>query len=181
LGAFLLNRKREDKMDFINTLISMLLQLLVLGVVGGGVSWFYANLQKKKELKLSVLRNFSSIHAQFISLRYEYNSFHVDKGGKRSPEFHLLTDDEARKNKWALFQKSCSLIGDIQSLKVLIVELFPKTSDDIEFIFGIYQEWRRQIQSDRPILQSSDGKNNENFDNLRNKYKLVVKEMKKSI
>jgi len=69
----------------------------------------------------------------------------------------------------------------MDSLKVLIVELFPKTSDDIEFIFGIYQEWRRQIQSDRPILQSSDGKNNENFDNLRNKYKLVVKEMKKSI
>lgn len=168
-------------MDFINTAISMLLQLLILGIVGGGVSWFYANLQKKKELKFSVLKEFSSVHAQFIALRYEYNTFHVSKSGKRSPKFHLLNNDEIRQNKWVLFQKSCALIGNIQSLKVLIVELFPKTSNEMEFIFGIYQEWRRQIHSDQPILQSTDGKNDENFENLQNKYKLVIREMRKSV
>jgi len=41
--------------------IQLLLQLIILGIVGGGVSWFYTRLQKRRELRRDLLKEFSSL------------------------------------------------------------------------------------------------------------------------
>ncbi len=167
--------------NFGNEIAKYVLQLLVLGVLGGGVTWFYTRLQKNKELRLRVLREFALLHGKFIALRYEFNSFHVQHHGKRSPKFHPLKEDEIRVERWKYFQQACRLIGEFQSMKSLIVETFPETADNIHFLFSKYQDWRRLIQANKPILQSLDGRNKKSYNELRERYNQIIRQMRKKI
>lgn len=114
-------------------LIKSILQLMILGILGGLVTWFFSHLQKNREIQLQLLHDYSRLHGHFVSLRYEYNSFYIERDGKRSAKFHPLTEEEMRQERWKYFQKACGLIGEIQALKPLISEVFPDTHDDINF------------------------------------------------
>lgn len=162
-------------------ILKSIVQLVLLGVLGGAISWFYSRLQKNWELKIQILRDFTSLHGKFISLRYEFNSFYIKWSGKRSARFHHLTEEEIRLEKWEFFRQSCSLIGEIQGLRPMIVESFPKTAEDINYLFGKYQDWRRCIGGDKPILQEANGQNDESYDEIRNRFNRVVKEMRRRI
>ena len=164
-----------------NEVLKYVLQLIVLGVFGGGVTWFYTRLQRNQDLRLRVLREFALLHGKFIALRYEFNSFYVRHHGKRSPQFHPLNESEIRVERWKYFQQACRLIGEFQGMRPLIVETFPETADDIHFLFSKYQDWRRLIQADKPILQSPDGRNEEAYNELRERYSRVIKQMRRKI
>jgi len=168
-------------LNIMDELVKSLLQLIVIGVFGGAVAWFYSRLQKNWELKIRVLRKFSEIHGRFIALRYEFNSFYIQWKGKRSAKFHPLSEDEMRVERWKYFQQACALIGEIQGLQSVMTEVFPATAEDIGFLFSKYQDWRRRIQADRPILQNINGKNEEAYNELRHRYKSVIRHMRKKL
>lgn len=170
-----------DFLQLLNEIAKFLLQLLFIGILGGAVSWFYSKLQKAREMRIQIIREFSELHGQFIALRYEYNSFHIKWKGKRSADHHPLDDNQANIEKWKCYQRACSLIGRFQGLKPLLVENFHKCTDDIEFIFAKYQDWRRHIGGDKPILQHKDGKNEDGYNDLRHRYNRVVKCMRRRI
>lgn len=165
----------------LNEIIKFFLQLIIISILGGAVSWFYSKQQKNREMRTQILREFSEIHGQFIALRYEYNSFHVKWQGKRSVVYRLLNDSQVDTEKWGCYQRACSLIGKFQGLKPLLHENFQECADDIEFIFSKYQDWRRRIRVDKPILQHFDGKNEEGYNDLRYRYSQAVKCMRKKI
>ena len=165
----------------IDELVKDLLQLGVLGLLGGAVTWFYAKLQMRHDLRFRVLREFAALHGKFIALRYEFNSFYVQQRSKRSAQFHPLTKDEIRLERWHYFQRACQLIGEFQGLKPVIIESFPKTADDVYFLFSKYQDWRRCIQADRPILQETNGKNEQAYDELRKRYGRVIRRMRSKV
>ena len=167
--------------NIIDEAIKTLLELFILGVFGGAVAWLFSRLQKNREIKLQVFKDFSRIHGSFIALRYEYNSFFIERRGPRSAEFHPLEDEEIRLEKWIYFQKSCELIGEIQAIKPLIVDMFPDTKEDMEFVFAKYQDWRRRTNGGKPILQQIDGKSEDAYKELRRRYSRIIKQMQKKI
>ena len=168
-------------LNIIDETVKALLQLVVLGVIGGAVAWFFSQLQNKKELKLSTLREFAELHGQFMALRYEFNSFYIQWKGQRGADFHPLTEEEQRIEKWKYYKQACHLLGEFQSLRPIIVEVFPQTKEDIDYLFTKYQDWRRRTGSGKPILQELDGKNEESYNELRNHYNQAVKHMRKAI
>lgn len=113
-------------LNLIDEIVKILLQLVVLGIIGGAVAWFFSQLQNKKELRLSTLREFSKLHGDFIALRYEFNSFYIQWEGEHVSEFHPLTEEEQRVERWKYYQESCHLLGEFQSLKPIVVDVFPK-------------------------------------------------------
>ncbi len=162
-------------------IIRLFLQLIFLGVVGGGVSWFYTRLQKTRELRRDILKEFSSLYGRFLSLRYRFNSFHIKWSNNRSPANHPLNENERKQEKWKHYEEACSLIGEFQGLRPLIVSQLPEMSDDMNFIYSKYQDWRRRIGADKPILQELDGKSEDSFKELRDLYSTVIRYMRKKL
>lgn len=161
--------------------IRLLMQLIILGIVGGGVSWFYTRLQKRRELRRDLLRDFSSIYGRFLSLRYRFNSFHIEWPGTRSPKNHHLTDDERRLERWKHYEETCALLGEFQGIRPLITSQYPELVDHVNFIYSKYQDWRRRIGAGKPILQKTDGKSEDSFKELRDRYGYVVRIMRKRL
>jgi len=128
-----------------------------------------------------LLRELASIHSQFVALRYIFNSMHVNWGDNRNSTAHPLDADEQRRERWALFQSSCSLIGEFQALRPLLHETFPDVKEDVEFVFAKYQEWRRLIGRNRPILQEDYGKSTDAYNELRDIYSRIVWRVRKSL
>jgi hypothetical protein len=83
--------------------------------------------------------------------------------------------------RWKYFQKACSLVGEFYGLKPLIIANFPETTEDIEFLQSKYQDWRRLVQADRPILQDVNGQSEEAYRELRERYNQVVRNMLRKI
>lgn len=162
-------------------LIEALIQLLVLGILGGGVAWLYARFQRNRELRLQVLREFASLHGRFLSLRFQFNSFYIDWPDQRRTDFRPLTDDEVRKEKWRCYQEACHLLGEFQGIKPLIISNFPQVSDSIALIHAKYHDWRRRTGGDRPILQKKNGENERGYVELRSVYDKAIREMRQTI
>ena len=162
-------------------LIEALIQLLALGILGGGVAWLYARFQRNRELRLQVLQEFASLHGRFLSLRFQFNSFYIDWPDKRRANFQPLTVDEVRKEKWRCYQEACNLLGEFQGIKPLIISNFPEVSDGIALIHAKYHDWRRRTGGDRPILQKKDGENESGYAELRSAYDKTIREMRQTI
>ena len=91
--------------QILSDLIKLTLQLILIGVAGGAVSWFYSSIQKQRELRISLLKEFAALQGRFVSLRFRFNSFHVEWKGARNKENHPLNEEEIRKERWAHFKK----------------------------------------------------------------------------
>lgn len=156
-------------------------QLLVLGVFGGAVTWFYARLQRNRDLRLQLLRDFASLHGRFVALRYRANSFYVQWSEDRSPTTHPLSDEERRLERWKLYEETCELIGEFIGLQPIVLATFPTTTEDVNTLHRTYQEWRRTLGANRPILQNTDGKSEDAYHLLRDAYARVVRQMRSSI
>lgn len=162
-------------------LIEALIQLFVLGVLGGGVAWLYTRFQRNRELRLQVLREFASLHGRFLSLRFLFNSFYIEWPDQRRADFEPLADDEVRKEKWRCYQEACNLLGEFQGIKPLIISNFPEVSENIALIHAKYHDWRRRTGGDRPILQMTDGENESGYKELRSVYEKTIREMRRAI
>lgn len=103
-------------------LIKLTLQLILIGGVGGAVSWFYSRIQKQRELRISLLREFAALQGRFVSLRFRFNTFHQS-----------------------------------------------------------YQQWRRQIGANQPVLQSKEGKSDQTYKDLRTNYGNIIQKMRNQI
>ncbi len=159
-------------------LIDLIAQLLVLGVAGGAVAWLYSRRQRNRDLRLSTIRELAGLHGRFIALRFRANSFHIEWRGRPT---HPLNEDEARLARWDLYQEACNLIGEFHGLKPMLIELFPDTVEDVDFLHQRYQDWRRQLGANKPVLQDLDGKSHENYRTLREKYARVMSAMRKRV
>jgi hypothetical protein len=159
-------------------IVELLLQLIVLGIIGGGVSWYYSKVQKQRELRIALLREFTGLHGQFLSLRYRANSFYFEWKGPRSSANHPLTEDEMRKARWTHFQESCALLGTFYGVKPLLQSQFRGIHDEFELIHRSYQQWRHKISNAELILQDTSGKNSDEFNQLRETYQTVIQRMR---
>lgn len=154
-------------------LIELSLQLLILGIAGGAVSWYYSKIQKRKELQLQLVREFAQLHGKMLALRFEYNSFHVHKQSQLS-RHPKLSEEAVMSEKWKHYQKACELLGVFYGMKPLLIQFFPKAMEPIEMIHAKYQDWRRRIGADRPVLQELSGKNEEGYEALKISYREAI-------
>ncbi len=169
-------------MDALTTeLLKTTFQLLLLGVVGGGVSFLYSKLQKNRELKITTLQQLAGLHGRFLALRYEYNAFFLEWRGRESTAKKRLTEDEIEKQKWACYARACQLVGEFQSLKPLVGVLFPGHEEQLDELYNVYQEWRRQSGANSPIFQETNGKSAEQFKSLREKYGALIKALQRQV
>jgi hypothetical protein len=166
---------------FASELLGLVPQLLVLGVLGGAISWLYSKQQKERELKIASLREFASIHGKFISLRYRYNSFHIEWENSRGKDSHALSSEEMRLERWKNFEEACNLIGEFQGLKPLLVEQFPESTEQINQLHQFYQQWRRRTGGNTPILQNVNGTNEPQYKELTEVYKWAIKCIRNNI
>lgn len=162
-------------------LLKITFQLLPIGIVGGGVSFIYAKLQKNRELKINVLQRLAELHGRFLALRYEYNSFFLQWRGRKKTTQKRLSQPEIEKQKWVCYTRACQLSGEFQSLKPLVAVLFPGHEKLLDDLYSTYQEWRRQSGADFPIFQDKDGKSAEQFKGLRTKYNNLIKSMQRQV
>jgi len=154
------------------------LQLVVLGVLGGAVTWFYSRQQRRREMRNALLREFADTHGQFIALRFRYNSSQVTWG--RDPEHgtHPLNAEELRLERWDCFSEACSLLGKFQAQKPLLTAYFFGVDDRLHALHQGYQEWRRRTALGRPILQEVEGRNEEKYETLKEDYQRLIAQMK---
>ncbi len=167
--------------DLADRLIDALIQLLVFGILGGGVTWLYARLQRNRELRLQVLREFSALHGRFLSLRFRFNSFYIEWPDQRRADFQPLGDSDLRAEKWRCYKEACNLLGEFQGIKPLVISNFPQVADRMAVIHAKYHDWRRRSGGDRPILQKLDGENESGYTELRNTYEKAIREMRERI
>lgn len=163
--------------DLTKIVIGYFGQLLVLGILGGVITLFYARLQRNRELRLQVMREFAALHGRFVALRFRMNSFYLHTG----QQDHPLTTDEIRIERWKGYQEACELIGQFVGLKPLLISTFPDTSEHVEFLHSKYQEWRRRLRSNQPILQAPEGKSDEEYHRLRDAYGRSIQNMRNEI
>jgi hypothetical protein len=166
---------------FLLEIIKLLFQLLILGVLGGAVTWYYSKIQKNREMRILIVKEFASLHGRFISLRFQANSFYVERRDGRGPSTHVLSDEERRVEKWKQYEYACSLMGEFVGLKPLILTYFPQSKVEIEFLHSKYQDWRRLIGRGQPILQQEDGKNEESYNKLKDAYNDIIGKMRVKI
>lgn len=159
----------------------LLLQLVVLGILGGAITWFYARLQQHRDIRRDLLREFSALYGRFLSLRYRFNSFYVEWSGSRNPENHPLTEDERRRERWKHYEEACELLGQFHGVRPLLTSQYPDLSDDVNSIYQKFQDWRRSIGAGKPILQELDGKSKDAFKELREIYARVLSTIRKRL
>lgn len=162
-------------------LLKTTFQLLLLGVVGGGVTFVYSKLQKNRELKISTLQKLAELHGRFLALRYEYNSFFLQWRGRENTAKQRLIEEDVEKQKWLCYTRACQLVGEFQSLNPLVAVLFPGHEQQLDELYNTYQEWRRQSGANSPIFQDIDGKSAEQFKSLRGKYSALVKALQRQV
>lgn len=167
--------------QLITDVVRLILQLIILGVFGGGVTWFYTSLQKHRELRRNLLRDFSSLYGRFLSLRYRFNSFHIEWSGARDIDNHPLTEEECRLERWKHYEEACALLGEFQGIRPVLTSQYPELTNEVNFIYSKYQDWRRRIGANKPILQEIDGKSEESYQELRHRYSYVVDKMRKKL
>lgn len=165
----------------LSDLVNLTLQLALIGVAGGAVSWFYSRIQKQRDLRISLMKEFAALHGRFVSLRFRFNSFHIEWKGSRNKTAHPLNEEEIRTERWSNFQEACELLGEFYSIKPLLISQFKDIADEIEALHQGYQQWRRQIGGNQPVLQNSEGKSDQKYIELRENYQRVIKIMKKQI
>ncbi|NQT27849.1 hypothetical protein HQ585_21000 [candidate division KSB1 bacterium] len=66
-------------------------------------------------------------------------------------------------------------------LRPLLTSQYPEMADHVNFIYSKYQDWRRRIGAGKPILQEIDGRSEESFKELRDRYGLVIRNMRKKL
>ncbi len=163
-------------------LIKLLFQLVILGILGGAVSWYYSKVQKNREIKIQLIKEFSEIQGNFLKLRFEYNTFHLTWKNKDIMKVaQQLTTEQIIQLKWEKYETACGLLGDFQSIKPLLIEFFPKTENKLHEMHETFQEWRRRIREDNPIFQTKEGKTHEKFKHHRKQYSNVISLMRKKI
>lgn len=162
-------------------LIKVIFQFLLLGIIGGAITRYYSKLQKDREARTSLLKEFASIHGKFISLRYRYNSFHVLRKEYEAQTTHPLNEEEIRLKRWEFFQDACDLIGEFQGIKPLLFTHFPSEKENFNSLHQSYQQWRRRIIRNKPVLQEVGGANEEEFKKLRDAYLWSATRMKSHI
>lgn len=162
-------------------LYKVLLQVTMLGVLGGGISWYYSRLQKNREMRMSLVKEFARIHGQLLALRYRYNSFHIKWPGKSKDNSHVLNEGQILVEKWRSFEGACDLVGEYNGIKPLLVSQFSNVNESINQLHEHYQQWRRNIGNDEPILQDKAGKNSKEFEELKRKYQLAIVSMRQKI
>ena len=169
-------------MDILTTeLLKITFQLLLLGVIGGGVSFVYSKLQKNRELKISTLQQLAGLHGRFLALRYEYNAFFLEWKGRESTAKKRLGGEDIERQKWDCYTRACQLVGEFQSLKPLVGVLFPGHEQQLDELYNTYQEWRRQSGADSPIFQETNGKSADQFKALREKYGALIKALQQQV
>ena len=52
--------------QFFTDFTKLFMQLVMLGVLGGGISWCYSKILKQRELRVSLLKEFSHLHGRFF-------------------------------------------------------------------------------------------------------------------
>ena len=161
--------------------IKLLAQFALLTVIGGLVSRYYAQTQKKKALKKEVLEQFAQIHGAFVSLRFKVNSLYVNWEKNRGIGTHPLKDLEEKQQleRWRFYQEACDQIGEYQSLKPLLILFFPKKTPEINQLHQYYQEWRRSIGRGEAVLQEADGSSTSRYREMKDLYLELIKYMQK--
>ena len=162
-------------------LYKVFLQFFMLAVLGGWISWYYTQLQKRKELKVDLTKEYSRLHGSLIALRFRYNSFYVRWKDMPDGQQHILDENQIKREKWKLYEEACRLIGEYQGIKPLLVVQFNEVDSELNKLHEYYQNWRRDISKGRPILQDMNGKNDPKFNEMRQHYQRVIASMRKQI
>lgn len=158
----------------INDIIKLVLQLLIIGVAGGAVTFYYTRLQKNRELVFNLINQTSTIHTDFLALRYKYNVLFIDTG---KPIKNILQTVDIDKIKWKYYEDACLLLSKFQSLKPLFDIYIPSNNDEVSKIDGHYQTFRRAIRSNEPIFQTENGKTSDGLKELKKLNYIVVRKL----
>lgn len=163
-------------------IIKLFIQLIVIGILGGAVSWMYSKIQKNRELRIQLIKELTKIQGDFLQLRYEYNTFHITWNNDCIERVALeMSIDEIIKLKWIKYEKSCALLGEFQSIKPLLIEFFPDVENELNEMHQSFQEWRRRIREDKPVFQTNEGKSDERFKEHKTLYNHVISKLKMRI
>ena len=163
--------------ELLHDALKILLQFIVIVVAGGHISRYYSKLQKEKEIKQQIVREFSEIFGHFIALRFKAN-VHLYRSAENEPRYKLVNEEELKQIILNIYNESCDLLGRYQALKPLIHINFSIRDEEIDALHQKYHHWRRSLRQNKPIYQSYDKVNDSNYESLRNKYFKILKIMK---
>jgi hypothetical protein len=157
-------------------IFKLVLQLVFLSILGGLITKYYSNLQKKKELKKKLLSEFTSLHGKFISLRFKNNSFHIKWSEKTGIASHPLKHDEKEKEleRWKFYQEACDLLGEYEAIKHIMIATFPQITNQIHDLQTYYQDWRRMSGKNEPIMQNENGDNTDKYRTTKDLYREIA-------
>jgi len=167
-------------MLFYNEILKVTIQLFILGILGGGITWFYAKIQKNRDIRIKLIQEFARIQGDFLTIRYEFNTFYLKRGTDEIMPI-IINLPELETLKWQKYEKACSLLGEFQSIKPLLVEFYPSCLDNINFVHSKYQDWRRQMRNDKPILQDIEGNSSGELKKLKVAYYETIILMRQKI
>jgi len=168
--------------ELIVTGIKSIIQLIVLGIAGGWISRFYSTLQKNREIKINLIKEVARIQGQFLAIRYEFNTFHLNWGKDEIKKIaREIEDEELKKLKWKYYEEACNLIGEYQGIKSLLIEFFPEEENQVNYLHTKYQDWRRSVRDDKPIFQNADGKTHQTLNEIKSNFKRMIVGMRKEI
>jgi hypothetical protein len=151
-------------------IIKLLLQTVILGIIGGAITYYYNKLQKNRELTIHLSNQLASVHTDLISLRYKFNTLFTEIG---KPIRSIMDDNEISKLKWKYYEEACVLIAKFQSLKPMLLKFIPEEDNTIRKMDGHYQNFRRSIRRNELIFQDKDSKSEENLKELKNQYQEI--------
>ena len=162
--------------------LEAIMQLLIIGLVGGWISRQFTRRQKRKEIQLKLIQDLTRIQGAFWSLRFRFNTLHIHRQpGQLAPVTDVLSTEQIQAQKWASYEEACHLIGEYQGLKPLISEYFPDQQDQAGKLHQHYQTWRRSIRGDRPILQEDSGQSDPILQEIRILFDQMIKGMRKKL
>jgi len=168
--------------EIIGLAVKSIIQLVVLGIIGGWISWFYSKLQKDREIKINLIKEATRIQGKFLSLRYEFNTLHVKWNNNKIKKIAQgFEEEDLVKLKWKYYEEACELIGEFQGIKSLLIEFFPKEEEQVNFLHTKYQDWRRKIRDDVPVFQNIDGETLQTLNAIKLRFKKMIVGMRKEI
>jgi len=163
-------------------IVKLFLQLGIIGVLGGAVSWFYSKIQKSREFRYELVKELAKTQGGFLALRYEYNTFHLTWNSNQIMQVAKNLDVESiNKLKWEKYERACELLGDYQSIKPLLIQFYPNLESDFNQMHQTYQEWRRRIREGSPIYQTKVGKTDNQLKQHKDVYNYVISTMRRKI
>ena len=160
------------------------IQLVAVSIAGGAVAYWYSRLQKRRDVILTILRDFTALHGEFLALRFRANSLYVKNSGyadKRIPSNLPLTEDQLTIEERFCFTTACSLIGRSSALKPILSEVCPDSKPDIELLFTKYHDWRRRLHARSPVLQSEEGETEDSYSQLHDAYRRITIDLRSAI